>query len=134
MLTLLGLNVTSEDSSESIYKKAMNYGSKKINVANKNIDQVVEKVGEKLTHNLDKTYKTVLAAPVVTLAFMILIAGWFAYSAKDFEEQIVGDVEIYLPEGAESTDLLLEVREQWSTDISLIYIQTTNAKYQNEGS
>ena len=36
-------------------------------------------------------------------------------------------------EGAESTDLLLEVREQWSTDISLIYIQTTNAKYQNEG-
>ena len=43
MLTLLGLNVTSEDSSESIYKKAMNYGSKKINVANKNIDQVIEK-------------------------------------------------------------------------------------------
>ena len=56
MLTPLGLNVTSEDSSESIYKKAMNYGSKKIKVANKNIDQVIEKVGEKVTHNLDSTY------------------------------------------------------------------------------
>ncbi len=133
VLTLLGGTVTSDDSSDSIYKKAMNYGSDKINTANKNIDQLIGKVGEKVTHNLDNTYKTVLAAPVVTLAFMILITGWFAYSAKDFEEQIVGDVEIYLPEGAESTDLLLEVREQWSTDISLIYIQTTNAKYENEG-
>ncbi|MBI79199.1 MAG: hypothetical protein CMQ51_02085, partial [Gammaproteobacteria bacterium] len=131
--TRLGVNVASEDSSHSMYKKAMNYGTEKISVANKNIDQVIERVGERVTENLDKTYKTVLAAPVVTLAFMILITGWFAYSAKDFEEQIVGDVEIYLPEGAESTDLLLEVREQWSTDISLIYIQTSNAKYENEG-
>ena len=80
-----------------------------------------------MSSNLDKTYKTILAAPIVTLAFMLLISGWFAYSAKDFEDQIVGDVEIYLPEGAESTDLLLEVREQWSTDIALIYIQTNNA-------
>ena len=93
VLTLLEGTVTSDDSSDSIYKKAMNYGSDKINTTNKNIDQLIGKIGEKVTHNLDNTYKTVLAAPVVTLAFMILITGWFAYSAKDFEEQIVGDVE-----------------------------------------
>ena len=45
----------------------------------------------------------------------------------DFQQQINGDVEIYLPEGADSSDLLSEVREQWSTDIVIIYIQTDNA-------
>ena len=47
--------------------------------------------------------------------------------AMDFQQQINGDVEIYLPEGADSSDLLSEVREQWSTDIVIIYIQTDNA-------
>ena len=120
--------MTSEDSSESIFKKAMNYSSEKYEIANKNIDKMNKAIGEKVTLNLDKTYKTVLAAPIVTLAFMLLITSWFAYSAKDFEEQIVGDVEIYLPEGAESTDLLLEVREQWSTDIALISVSYTHLR------
>lgn len=124
--------MTSDDRSESVFRKAMNYGSEKYDLANKNIDKINGIIGEKVTLNLDKTYKTVLAAPIVTLAFMLLITSWFAYSAKDFEDQIVGDVEIYLPEGAESTDLLLEVREQWSTDIALIYIQTNNALYGDE--
>ena len=44
------------------------------------------------------------------------------------QEQIVDDVEVFLPEGAESTDLLLEVREEWSTDVAFIYIKTPNAE------
>ena len=96
-------------------------------------DTVVDRFSTSLSHRvrklLDNSYRTVLAAPVVTIAFMLLISSWFAYEALDFEDQIVGDVEIYLPEGAASTELLLEVRKQWSTDISLIYIQTNNALY-----
>ena len=45
-----------------------------------------------------------------------------------FQDQIDDDVEIFLPDDAESTDLLLEVREEWSTDIAIIYIQTDNAR------
>ena len=45
----------------------------------------------------------------------------------EFEHQINGDVEIYLPDGADSTELLQQVREQWSTDIFMLYIQTNNA-------
>ena len=41
----------------------------------------------------------------------------------DFQSQIDDDVEIFLPDGAPSTDLLLEVREEWSTDITVIYIK-----------
>ena len=44
-----------------------------------------------------------------------------------FQEQIDDDVEIFLPDDAESTDLLLEVREEWSTDLAIIYVQTSNA-------
>lgn len=124
--------MTSRDSSQSFFKKARDYGSEKYDFANNKIEKMNDYVGEKVSLNLDKSYKTVLAAPIVTIAFMLLITSWFAYSAKDFEDQIVGDVEIYLPEGAESTDLLLEVREQWSTDIALIYIQTNNALYGDE--
>ena len=124
--------MTSRDSSQSIFKKAKDYGSEKYDFANKKMEKMNDYVGGKVSSNLDKSYKTVLAAPIVTIAFMLLITSWFAYSARDFEDQIVGDVEIYLPEGAESTDLLLEVREQWSTDIALIYIQTNNALYGDE--
>ncbi len=118
--------------SDGFFSKVKNFTSEKIKFVNNNIDEMNEVIGEKVSLNLDKTYKTVLAAPIVTLAFMLLISSWFAYSARDFEDQIVGDVEIYLPDGAESTDLLLEVREQWSTDIALIYIQTNNALYGDE--
>ena len=45
----------------------------------------------------------------------------------DFQSQIDDDVEIFLPDGAPSTELLLEVREEWSTDITVIYIRTENA-------
>ena len=45
----------------------------------------------------------------------------------DFQQQINGDVEVYLPDGADSSDLLSEVREQWSTDVVIIYLQTGNS-------
>ena len=49
--------MTSEDSSESIFKKAMNYSSEKYEIANKIIDKMNKAIGEKVTLNLDKTYK-----------------------------------------------------------------------------
>ena len=51
----------------------------------------------------------------------------------EFEHQINGDVEIYLPDGADSTELLQQVREQWSTDIFMLYIQTNNALENGRG-
>ena len=51
----------------------------------------------------------------------------------NFQDQINGDVEIYLPDGADSTELLLDVREApWATDIFILYIQTDNAASGNE--
>ena len=72
-------------------------------------------------------YSRIIRAPAFILIILLITAGWMGNSAKDFQQQINGDVEVYLPDGANSTDLLLEVREQWSTDIVLLYIHTNNA-------
>ncbi|RAH15746.1 MAG: hypothetical protein CMB56_002740 [Methanobacteriota archaeon] len=124
--------MSSDKGRNNNFKFLISKASDRVKHFNNKINDTNEIIGEKVSKNLDKTYKTVLAAPIVTLAFMLLISSWFAYSAKDFGDQIEGDVEIYLPEGAESTDLLLQVREQWSTDIALVYVQTNNALYGDE--
>ena len=77
-------------------------------------------------------YSRIIRAPAFILIILLICSGWMGNSAKDFQQQINGDVEVYLPDGANSTDLLLEVREQdgeggWSTDIVLLYIHTNNA-------
>ena len=76
----------------------------------------------------EQLYRTVLASPAVFVLLLIVIAAFLGQRGLDFQSQIEDDVEIFLPDGAESTDLLLEVREEWSTDIAVIYIQTDNAR------
>ena len=72
-------------------------------------------------------YSRIIQAPAFILIILLISSAVMGNLAKDFQQQINGDVEVYLPDGANSTDLLLEVREQWSTDIVLLYIHTNNA-------
>jgi predicted RND superfamily exporter protein len=73
------------------------------------------------------TYSAILRSPGYLVAILVLVSLIAFNYANDFEQQINGDVEIYLPDGANSTELLNEVRGQWSTDIVILYIQTNNA-------
>jgi len=84
-------------------------------------------VRKKTEESLDSFYSQVLAQPKTALLILVLLSSWLGYIGTDFQDQIVDDVEIFLPEGAESTDLLLEVRSEWSTDVGFIYIKTPNA-------
>ena len=72
-------------------------------------------------------YSAILRSPGYLVAILVLVSLIAFNYANDFEQQINGDVEIYLPDGANSTELLNEVRGQWSTDIVILYIQTNNA-------
>ena len=78
------------------------------------------------------TYSAILRTPGALVLILLLSSAIFLREAWDFEHQINGDVEIYLPDGANSTELLNEVREQWSTDIVILYVQTDNAASGNE--
>ena len=82
---------------------------------------------EKVESGLDSVYNQVLSQPKTTVILMIILSVWLGNIGTNFQDQIVDDVEIFLPEGAESTNLLIEVREEWSTDVGFIYIKTPNA-------
>ena len=73
------------------------------------------------------TYSAILRSPAYLIVTLLLASALIGWRAEDFEHQINGDVEIYLPDGANSTVLLNEVRTQWSTDIVILYVQTNNA-------
>ncbi len=82
---------------------------------------------EKTEQGLDSVYTQILGQPKMTVIMLVILSSWMGYIGTGFQDQIVDDVEVFLPEGAESTDLLLEVREEWSTDVGFIYIKTPNA-------
>lgn len=75
----------------------------------------------------ERFYRTILRSPGPIVIVMVLLTLLVGKDALDFGQQINGDVEVYLPDGAPSTELLLTVREQWSTDIVIVYVHTNNA-------
>ena len=79
------------------------------------------------TRTAELTYSAILRSPAYLIVTLLLASALIGWRAEDFEHQINGDVEIYLPDGANSTALLNEVRTQWSTDIVILYVQTNNA-------
>ena len=98
-----------------------------LTVAKQKYQQVKESASKKTIQSLDNMYSNVLSSPASVVVLLIIISAFFAQQGMDFQSQIDDDVEIFLPDGAPSTDLLLEVREEWSSDITVIYIRTDNA-------
>jgi len=93
--------------------------------------QLVEDAGDAADatarRTAELTYSSILRSPAAIVILLLLVTATIGRDAMEFEHQINGDVEIYLPDGADSTELLQQVREQWSTDIFMLYIQTDNA-------
>ena len=65
---------------------------------------------------------------VLTISVLSLITILLLQSAMTFEQNMTRDIEVYLPEGEESTKILIEVREDWATDLIIVYVQTPNAE------
>ena len=96
------------------------------------VDRMAHSLKSSLTQRLENLYSTVLASPGTVLLLFVVISAVFAQQGLVFQQQIDDDVEIFLPDGASSTELLLEVRTEWSTDLAVIYIQTANAFNPND--
>ena len=93
------------------------------------LERTAASLKETFNQRLNGLYTTVLASPGTVLLLFIVISAVFAQQGMAFQEQIDDDVEIFLPDGASSTELLLEVRTEWSTDLAVIYITTPNAGF-----
>ena len=96
------------------------------------LDRAATSMKETFNGRLSQLYDTVLTSPGTVLTLFIVVSSVFAVQGLAFQEQIDDDVEIFLPDGAPSTDLLLEVRTEWSTDLAVIYITTPNANNPND--
>ena len=62
--------------------------------------------------------------PPITLGIMTVIMLFMLIGIG--KTNINGAMEVYLPKGSVEEELLLEVREDWSTDIIVIYVETEN--------
>ena len=67
-----------------------------------------EKVSNQAYQSMDKLYSNILASPGMIIVILVIISGFFAQQAMTFQDQIEDDVEIFLPDGAESTNLLAD--------------------------
>lgn len=102
-----------------------NKGLAEVRVA---INATIRRAGKGLERQAEGIYDAALASPRMLIAVCIILAAVLGNLGLSFQDQIDDDVEIFLPDDAESTDLLLEVREEWSTDLAIIYVQTSNAQ------
>ena len=98
-----------------------------LDTVSKQFSSMRRRIGDSTTKKLDSMYGNILSSPATVVILLVIIAAFFAQQGMSFQDQIDDDVEIFLPDGAPSTELLLEVREEWSTDITIIYIKTNNA-------
>lgn len=98
-----------------------------LNTVSEQFSSMRRRLGDSTTKRLDSMYGNILSSPATVVILLVIIAAFFAQQGMAFQDQIDDDVEIFLPDGAPSTELLLEVREEWSTDITVIYIQSDNA-------
>jgi predicted RND superfamily exporter protein len=104
----------------------MEKGREGDNLLNK-LSSFRNQASELTMRRVDRVYSSILASPATVVILLVIIAAFFAQQGLSFQEQIDGDVEIFLPDGAPSTELLKEVRTEWSTDIAIIYVQSPNA-------
>ena len=72
---------------------------------------IKQRVGKKTNQTLDKLYENVLTSPASVVVLLIIVATFFAQQGMSFQSQIDDDVEIFLPDGAPSTELLLELEK-----------------------
>jgi len=93
----------------------------------KAVESISNKIHQRVEDFIGIFYGAVIRSPGSVVVLLLLLTALIGRDAMDFQHQINGDVEIYLPDGANSTDLLLEVREQWSTDIVLLYVHSKDA-------
>lgn len=74
-----------------------------------------------------KTFVKILSKrPLVMIFIISLITALLFREAVNFQDNMTSDVEAFLPEGDEATDILKEVRLEWTTDIIVIYVETEN--------
>ena len=79
-------------------------------------------------------------APAITVALCLVVTGFFTlhsgildcrdgfdnpdYCQEESALNVNGDLEVYLPEGNDVTELLASVEENWTTNVMVVYVES----------
>ncbi|MDI6707590.1 MAG: MMPL family transporter [Candidatus Thermoplasmatota archaeon] len=89
--------------------------------------KALDTIGDRLTAKLSKIpkldyFRLTTAKPLATAIIVTIISLLLSYPALGLIGSIQSDVEIYLPPGEPSTQILDEVRKDWPTDLIIICV------------
>ncbi len=73
-----------------------------------------------------KSPKMIIAAVVIISLGIFVLGAAPAPYGKDFQQNIRGDMNVYLPQDHETKMILDEIQKDWSTDIIVIFVETDN--------
>ncbi len=107
-------------------KSGMTTAGRRASVTLKNLDDMGDKAVGRLRPRTGAGGRIVdysTAHPISTLIMVLVVTGLLATQATNITKYMRGDMEIYLPPDNEATTILQEVREEFSTDIIIIYIK-----------
>ena len=75
---------------------------------------------------LEQFIHVITYQPLLTLGIVFLITMGMLIPAGQMEDNIEADLSMYLPEGAEATEIMEELSEDWSSDVVIIFVETDN--------
>ena len=102
----------------------------------------LKRIPNAIRRNLANTSGTSMLtrAPAITVALCLLITGFFTlhsgildcrdgfdnpdYCQEESALNVNGDLEVYLPEGNDVTELLASVEENWTTNVMVVYVES----------
>ena len=101
----------------------------------KRIDDYGDEYSTKMFHMgmFDNFITTIIRNPKIILTAVIVVSlltfglGFLpAPYGADLQENIRGDMDVYLPQDHETKLILDEIEEDWSTDIIVVFVETDN--------
>jgi predicted RND superfamily exporter protein len=129
------------------YAPRLKGGAKKVASTTKSKIELMDKIGDKYsrkiftTSSLTSMMNFILDKPKSIIILIILLTGAISVwgilgippeldeegSVKvKLQDNIRGDFEVYLPQEHETKIILDEIQEDWSTDIIVVVVETTN--------
>lgn len=95
----------------------------------KGLDVIGDKIATRVRKIPKIDYlKITTEKPLLTLIVAGIIALILTYPALDVMGHIQSDIEVYLPPGEPSVDILNEIREYWPTDIIIITVSVDKTR------
>jgi predicted RND superfamily exporter protein len=114
-------------------------------IENMDIDSVtgsLKRIPNAIRRNLANASGTSILtrAPAITVALCLIVTGFFTlhsgildcrdgfdnpdYCQEESALNVNGDLEVYLPEGNDVTELLASVEENWTTNVMVVYVES----------